>query len=189
MRLSVLVLAGSGALLSLMGCAPKGSAINPITREPAAVPSSNQTKAMPDWFFRAVDLRVHPATRYIREGDALRLEARIELLDQFNEPIKDVGTLRFELGLVDAQGDLVTANGQPRRLRWTVDLLTAEDHRKRWDPVSRCYVVPLNIERADIDFSAGQTQLWVTFRPAWPNAQEIPTTEAGRKPVNIRVDW
>lgn len=186
----VVVMLTIGCVLSItLGCAPKGTAINPDTRTPVANDPAPAQSDLPEWFPRAVDLEVHPATRYVREADTIRLEARIELIDQFGEPIKDIGTLRFELGEVDEEGNLIEVDGQPRRLRWTEELLTEEDQRKRWDPVSRCYLVPLNLDEADFDLPAGQTRLWVTFRPAWPGSAELPTNAADREPVEVRVDW
>ena len=180
----------AAGLLLVAGCAPKGSVVNPETRAPVVESPAAEGTPLPDWFPHAVDLRVHPATRYVVENNnELHLEVRVELLDQFNEPIKDVGWITCELGQVDDQGQVVTVGGRPRLLRFELEVLTAQDHTESWDPVARAYVLPLKIGALDTDLPAQLTRLWVTFRPAWPGREEIPSGTEGRRPVDIRVDW
>jgi len=174
----------------MAGCVPKGSSVNPGTRTPITSGSpSDGTNAGPAWFPRAVDLRVHPATRYIEDHGELLLEARVELLDQQGEPIKDVGRFICELGEVDGNGNIVTVGGRQRVLHFELDVLTPEQHAEYWDPVARAYIVPMQVGPADRDFTTGLTRLWVTFRPAWPGADQVPASTADRVPVEIRVDW
>lgn len=184
------LLAISLPLVLAGGCVPKGSAVNPGTRTPIQSGTSpDGSRGGPSWFPRAVDLRVHPATRYVEDHGELLLEARVELLDQQGEPIKDVGSFYCELAAVDENGQLVMVEGQPRMLKFSLEVMTAAQHAEYWDPVARAYIVPMQIDEADRDFTGGLTRLWVTFRPAWPGADQIPASTADRKPVDIRVDW
>lgn len=174
-------------LLCLSACAPKGAAVDDDRRvdEQAA---AEQDKQIPKWFPCASDVRVHPASRYVKERDELRLEARVELLDQFNEPIKDVGKLVVELRALDRNGQLVFDDaGQQRGFRWSFDLTTKESQGELWDPIARAYVLPLKIGPADTDLPRFRTVLTATFEPAWPNKPMLP--EGERQPVEIRTDW
>lgn len=171
------------------GCASKGGPVDPETRraqpqDPAA------GHALPGWFPHAVDVRVHPASRYVKERGDLRLEARIELLDQFNEPSKDVGTMIVELRLLDANGKMVLdEEGRQRGFRWEFDLTGQETQLDLWDPIARAYILPLKIGQADADFPEFRTVLRVTFDPAWPGMPTLPTGDRARQPVEVRTDW
>ena len=172
----------------VVGCAPKGTPVDPEDRrvdEDAAA----EDKQWPKWFIHATDVRVHPASRYVKEHEALRLEARIELLDAFKEPIKDVGKLVVELRLLDRNGQIVlNEEGRQRGFRWSFDLTTKEAQEKHWDPIARAYSLPLNIKREeDKDLPQFRTVLTATFEPAWPGQPMLPTGE--RQPVEIRTDW
>ncbi len=174
-------------LACVVGCTSKGKPVNPDDRrvdEDAAA----QAEQWPKWFPCATDVRVHPASRYVKERDELRLEARIELLDGFNEPTKDVGKLVVELRLLDRNGQLVlNEDGRQRGFRWSFDLTTKDAQEKHWDPIARAYVLPLKIGPADTDLPNFRTVLTATFQPAWPNKPMLPKGE--RQPVEIRTDW
>lgn len=174
-------------LCCFVGCASKGSVVNPDDRriDEQAV---QQDEQWPQWFLHAMDVRVHPASRYVKERDELRLEARIELLDEFNEPTKDIGTLVVELRLLDRNGELVRDDaGTQRGFRWSFDLTTKENQAKLWDPIARAYLLPLKIGPADTDLPDFRTVLTATFRPAWPDKPTLPGGD--RQPVEIRTDW
>lgn len=183
LRLSFVV----ALFVSLASCAPKGTTVDPDDRrvdEDAAA----QEKRWPKWFVHAMDVRVHPASRYVKERNELRLEARVELLDEFKEPVKDVGKLVVELRLLDRNGQLVIdAAGRQRGFRWSFDLTTKENQEKLWDPIARAYVLPLKIGSADRDLPQYRTVLTATFQPAWPDKPMLPKGEP--KPVEIRTDW
>lgn len=192
-RLALLLIA-----LLAVGCAsPKGKPVNPDNRQ--ARPGEDQPgAAVPDWFPHAVDVRVHPASRYVMEDrdkdDAgqreLILEARLELLDAFGEPIKDVGKFVVELRLLDGDGQFVLDDrGRQRGFRWETDVSTKEAQGRHWDPIARAYVMYLKIGKADEDLPKFRTVLLVTFEPAWPGMPTLPTKERGRRPVEIRTDW
>ncbi|MFN3167524.1 MAG: hypothetical protein ACE37H_10720 [Phycisphaeraceae bacterium] len=173
--------------LLLIGCEPKGRDVDPETRVPLPGPAVGES-GLPDWFPHAVDVRVHPASRYVKERDDLRLEARIELIDQFNEPVKDVGRVVVELRLLDANGKIILdQEGRQRGFRWAFDLTTELTQRELWDPIARAYVLPLKIGEADADFPEFRTVLRVTFDPVWPGMPTLPTGE--RKAVEVRTDW
>jgi hypothetical protein len=136
-----------------------------------------------------VDVRVHPATRYVREAGELRLETRVELLDQFGEPIKDVGTIVVELRTLDEEGRLIVSGPDRRDYRWTFDISTRDAQLNYWDPIARSYILPLKIDERDQELPEQRTVLLVTFEPAWPGADVVPSNEDRRRPVEIRRDW
>jgi len=181
---------GCMALGLLMSCAPKGTHVDPGSRQSVPPPTENtQAAGTPNWFPHAVDLRLHPATRFTQEEGTLRLKARVELLDQMDEPIKDVGRFVCELAQVDEDGNtVVTSGGRRRVLHWEFDVKTLQEHETYWDPVARAYLLPLNIPEEDHDLPHTHTQLLVTFRPAWPGADVLPTGQRGREPIDIRGD-
>ncbi|MGB1126335.1 MAG: hypothetical protein ACPG4Q_14115 [Phycisphaeraceae bacterium] len=171
----------------ITGCAPKGTAVNPEDRRVDEDAAAEQD-SWPKWFIHATDVRVHPASRYVKEREDLRLEARVELLDEFNEPVKDIGKLVVELRLLDRNGQLVLNEaGRQRGFRWSFDLTTKEQQEKHWDPIARAYVLPLKIGPADTDLPEFRTVLTATFQPAWPDKPMLPKGE--RQPVEIRTDW
>lgn len=182
-RLTLTALIG----LFLIACAPKGQRVDPDTRR-VDEHAAGQDKQWPKWFPLAADVRVHPASRYVKERGELRLEVRIELLDEFKEPTKDVGTLVVELRLIDANGKLILdESGRQRGFRWSFDLTTKEQQQKHWDPIARAYVLPLKIGGRDTDLPQFRTVLATTFQPAWPGKPTLPKGE--RQPVEIRTDW
>lgn len=185
----LVLLLGTG----LSACAPKGTPVDPGTRNPAPpekVPGvEGGADALPGFFLRAVDLRVHPATRYVREAGELRLEARIELLDEFNEPIKDVGVLSIELRTLNEDGQLVVGEPDRQDYRWNFDISTRQAQAGYWDPIARSYILPLKLDERDADLPGKRTVLLVTFQPAWPGSDTVPRNQARRRPVEIRRNW
>ena len=183
-----------------IGCAaPKGSEVDPDTRRASASQGTDSVK-MPTWFPHAVELRVHPASRYVWEDldkdngqKELVLEVRVELIDQFGEPIKDVGRFAVDLRLVDENDQMIRdTKGDPIGYDFSFeefDVRTEASQRERWDPIARAYILPLKIDPRDADFAKQRTVLWVRFEPAWPGMPLLPTGENARKPVKIRQDW
>lgn len=173
----------------LPGCESKGGQVDPGNRNLIAQ-DPQASEQWPQWFPHAVDVRVHPASRYVKERDALRLEARIELVDQLNEPIKDVGQLMVELRLLDDNGRILRDElGRQRGFRWEFDLTTQGNQAKYWDPIARAYILPLKIDPIDADLPERRTVLRVTFDPAWPDLPRLPTGDRDQKAVEIRTDW
>lgn len=187
MRFWVCVWLGLAGLMT--GCEPKGTPVDGQTRLPREG-AEGEAEAWPGWFPRAVDVRVHPASRYVKEGEALRLEARVELLDQFNEPIKDVGKLAVELRVVGEGGRIVRdAQGRQRGFRWDFDLTTRAKQEAHWDAIARAYVFQLQIDPQDADVTEYRTLLRATFDPSWPGRPTIPTGDREQQAVEIRTDW
>lgn len=188
MRRNLLFLTCAGfASFCLLACSPKGQAVDPDTRR-VDEQAASQGPDWPKWFPCAMDVRVHPASRYIKERGELRLEARIELLDAFNDPTKDIGVLFVELRLLDRNGNLILdETGRQRGFRWSFDLRTKEQQQQLWDPIARAYMLPLKIEQSDEDLPGLRTVLVATFQPAWPGKPTLPKGE--RPGVEIRTDW
>ena len=176
-------------LAGLFACAPKGTPVDPVNRNPEPAPPPATAAQLPAFFLRAVDLRVHPATRYVQERGELRLEARIELLDAFNEPIKDVGVLSIELRTLNEDGQLVVGDQDRRDYQWNFDITTREAQQGYWDPIARSYILPLKLDARDADLPTRRTVLLVTFQPAWPGSDTVPRNEARPQPVEIPRDW
>ena len=180
--------------LGLTACAPKGSPVVDGSRELEAQDPQKE-KDWPAWYPHATDIRVHPASRYIKvkdkeQKDQLQLEARIELLDQFNEPIKDVGLMKIELRMLDANGRIVQDDkGRQRGFRWERELLTAKDQSDYWDPIARAYRFGLIIKPFEQNLLEYQTVLRVTFEPAWPDQPKLPRGDSAQRPLNIRSVW
>lgn len=173
------------------GCKFKGEADSAEGRPSVRDASQGSSDALPDYFFHATDVRVHPASRYVKEGEGLMLEARIELLDQFNEPIKDVGVMEVELRVLGPGGRIVRDDeGRQRGFRWQFDLSTPANQQQYWDPIARAYVLPLKItEQGDADLPDYRTVLRVTFDPVWPGLATLPTGDQAQQPVEVRTDW
>lgn len=177
------------AVLLLGACAPKGTPVDPVDRR-AMPDQADASERWPSWYPHAVDVRVHPASRYVKERDDLRLETRVELIDQFGEPIKDVGQFVVELRMLDEDGRIIQDDtGRQRGFRWSFDARTAESQKELWDPIARAYILPLKIDEKDADLPAFRTVLRVTFDPAWPDKPLLPTGDKARQPVEIRTDW
>lgn len=172
-----------------LGCTPKGSPVveGSRTLQPR---EAHADMDWPAWHPHAVDVRTHPASRYVKKDDQLQLEARVELLDQFNEPTKDVGQLKIELRLLDANGQVVRDDqGRQRGFWWDYDLRTPEQQQLHWDPIARAYIFGLKISPEEKDLLEYRTVLRVTFDPAWPGKPTLPTGERSRKPLEIRAEW
>jgi hypothetical protein len=88
-----------------------------------------------------VSIRIHPTFTQVKnwDGDAKPdgIEALLEVLDRWDEPIRATGKVIFELyhyrpGYPDPRGDRLV---NP----WVVSLATIEEQSARWDRVSRAY--------------------------------------------------
>lgn len=102
-----------------------------------------------------VSVRIHPSFTQVKDwnadGDPDGFEALFEVRDQWNEPIRAVGNVIFEVfeyrqGYPDPRG---------RRLvdPWAASLATVEEQTHRWDRVSRAYKFQLAYPEVD----AGRT--------------------------------
>ena len=137
------------ALLLATGCESKsrlGTGTQPS--DPAA----------PSWWPRPVALRVFPSTRFIREGQQVYLEARIELTDDLGDSIKVPAEFYFDLH----SGPKGAAT--PRLLfSWQQTVRTREDQIAFYDPVTRAYLFRLKVQ--DVSHIRDQARLSVTVVP------------------------
>lgn len=119
--------------------------------------------AGPDSSWRPIpiEMRIYPSTRFVRRGDQITLESRIELIDQMGDPTKGAGRVRFEL----YANRHSKASGRGERLYvWEVALLTLAQQRKFFDPITRGYLFPLKLDDPGIADRA--TLLRVVFTPS-----------------------
>lgn len=139
----------AAALLGLSGCAFKGQSADVPPMLDVAV-----------WQPGPVALRIFPSTRYVQEQGQPLLEARIELLDAMGDSIKAAGQMQLELFASDPAG--LTLG---RRLYlWNAAVLTLEDQREHYDPITRTYLFRLELD--DLAVTQRPTVLRATFVPA-----------------------
>lgn len=90
-------------------------------------------------------LRVHPTFTQIKDwtgdGHVDGIEAVVEVLDQFGEPIRGWGTLLFELS--DYRRATEQFTGRRVQGPWKGELLTPEQQAERWSPALRAYTFQL----------------------------------------------
>ncbi|MAE67947.1 MAG: hypothetical protein CMJ18_27145 [Phycisphaeraceae bacterium] len=120
---------GAAALILLAvasGCQFKG-------RSGAGAKASADT-----WRITPVRLRVYPTTRFDDAESERVLIARLELLDEMDDPLKCVGSFHLELHAgVDVH--------RRRLAAWHVPVLSMQQQRRYYDSISRTYRLPLQI--------------------------------------------
>ena len=92
------------------------------------------------WPFRPASMHIHPLTRFVREPGAtggFLLEARIEFLDDWEDPTKSLGDLTLELS--DRSG------GRPL-LYGNLDLNDLARNAQQYDTITFTYVMRLRPE-------------------------------------------
>jgi hypothetical protein len=94
------------------------------------------------WVPRVESIRIHPATRYRWHAGRPVLEARVELRDAMEDPMKASALYAFELGLAMSEA----AGARETLYRWDQRVVTEQDHGERYDAVTRSYVFPLTLE-------------------------------------------
>jgi hypothetical protein len=120
--------------------------------------SPSDTEGQPPrvaWTLQPVDMRVYPSSRFSVQNQQAMLEARIELLDEMGDSTKGVGQFHFELfaggtpGFAEAAG----SPGHPGRptsaqrlYTWDVPLLTLDDQKRHYDPITRAYLFRLRMD-------------------------------------------
>ena len=104
-----------------------------------------------DWVdrddFYVQTVRLHPTFTEILPADVdrpARVNAYVEMLDQFEDPIKATGTYRFDFHQVDAR------NQQDKRGRQFATSMIAETadpaaSQRLWDEVTRCFIFTLEL--------------------------------------------
>ncbi len=111
------------------------------------------------WQPEAVALRIYPSTRFVSEQNTPMLEARVELFDQMGDSIKASGQLRFELF---AAGHAPGIEVGRLLYSWDIGLMSLEEHRQFYDPITRAYLLRLRLDSAAI--TERQVLLRVTFQ-------------------------
>ena len=162
-------------LLTASGCGGGSTR----TGEPVAMPADRA-----QWFAAGpVEARVHPATRFVLEGERAFLQLGVELLDALGDPVKGVGILRCQL-LDDPEeaaysglrgGQASGTAPAPRGVRlygWEARLATREEQEASWSPVLRCYTLELALR--DFGVASRPSRVRVEFEPASP--QDPPLT-------------
>jgi hypothetical protein len=100
--------------------------------------------------FGAVSFRIHPTFTQMKDwtgdGKLDGVEAVIEFQDQFGEPTRATGKVRFELytfeaGYPDHRGARVAM--------WATSLNDKSDQTARWDPAARGYNFQLTYDKID----------------------------------------
>jgi hypothetical protein len=121
------------ALLLLAGC-------NETPPQPAA------EKVM----FGAVSFRIHPTFTQFKDwngdGKPDGIEAVVEFQDQFGDPTRATGKVRFELYTFES---IYPDHRGYRVAMWSASLNDKEDQVSRWDPAARGYTFQLAFEKID----------------------------------------
>lgn len=131
MRLAAVV----ATVLAVCGCQWKGG------------PGSQTQPASPTeiWKPEPLTMRVFPSSHFVKEGDQVALSARVELLDAMNDSIKWAGTFRFELY---AATNAKNSTLGERLYAWNASVLSLEDQRQYYDPITRTYLFRLKLDDA-----------------------------------------
>ncbi|GAB4111207.1 MAG: hypothetical protein Kow00105_19870 [Phycisphaeraceae bacterium] len=152
-------MAGGVLLLSLWmtGCEP--TVMDSSTAQQTTGPREHVNLAY--WQPTPKSVRVYPSTRFVKEAGNAVLEARFELNDEMGDPIKAAGTFRVELYSVDE-----SAGHTPVQIlyEWEATVLTLEEQRLHYDPITRGYLFRLRVE--NLKAARQPTLLRVTFIPA-----------------------
>ena len=149
---------------------------------PSRAPRTADEQAL----FGAVSFRIHPAFTQIKEwSDAHKpdgIEAVLEFQDQFNDPTRAAGDVRFELyNFHPADPD----HRGHRLAIWSATLSGRDDQIGHWDPAARGYSFQLAYPTIRVDhayvltaqFDRGSTRL---FDQLIIEPTSSPTTKQGR---------
>ena len=120
-------------------------------------PPAAETVRWPYWPTR---IRFHPLTRLAtdgRSGSAV-IEARLELYDGDDYTSRGYGQVQIDL--LDPEKE---AGKEPIQ-RWYVDLRDLGTNRQRYDPVTRTYLLPLELKPNAV--LPEELELWVYFLSA-----------------------
>lgn len=99
------------------------------------------------WKLEPVSMRIHPSSRFVRGSEQGMLEARVEFLDEMGDSIKAVGRVHIEL---HARGRSARRDSGRMLYAWDVDLLTLDNQRRYYDPITRAYMFPLAVDSLSI---------------------------------------
>jgi len=102
-------------------------------------------KIKPDPSFGPTHVRIHPTFTQVKDwtgdGKPDGFEVVVELLDDFDEPVRGSGTMTFELFRF-AKSEPNPA-GERLVNPWVGSLLTREDQAEHWSPALRAYTFQL----------------------------------------------
>ena len=128
-------------MLLMMLCALNGCLKAPLSGEAEAAAADPQRKAAGDavWWPSPTTVSLHPLSRL----EGRQLVALLEVRDQHGHAIKAPAQLWFEL-VRGKRADDTTAPW----VRWRKDLTTAQDQQAHFDPVTRAYLLRLDLPGA-----------------------------------------
>lgn len=109
--------------------------------------NSDAATAASDWPYWPTRMRVHPATRVIRDADTglIVIEARIEFFDMDDQTARGLGQLTLQL----FDGAQPPSAFQPIET-WNQDLRDLEVNRRQFDDVTRTYLFRLEMSPANL---------------------------------------
>ena len=128
------------------GCAPKSG---DASISPEVTPPTTTTDVVPGAFV-PVRVRIHPLTRMlpaIPPDTPARIDAHIELIDQWGLPVRALGELRFVARLDEADANTVaqTQPNFPGVVVWNIDMTDPEANASQYyDRVTRTYHIALS---------------------------------------------
>lgn len=111
--------------------------------------------------FAPVRVAVHPLSgvRLDRETGRRQVEAHIELFDQWDHPVKSLGTAVFELYREAGVASVGDIGGQIAR--WEYAMSDPEVNARAYDPVTRTYRFQLMTDRDDVLSGGGGGAGWM----------------------------
>jgi hypothetical protein len=115
-------------------------------------------------------MRVYPSTRLVHEANQTVLEARIEFVDDVGDPLKAVGDLRLELFRISRPGEPPPTKPL---YTWNASILTQAENQTLYDPVTRSYLLRLNLDAGAPTSPAG-LRLHVLYMPPGSAAATAP---------------
>jgi hypothetical protein len=96
--------------------------------------------------FGPASIRIHPTFTQVRDwtgdGKPDGIEATLEVLDQFGEPTRTTGTVRFEL--FSYRPDLPDYRSPRLATPWIASLNSTQDQQLRWNSALRAYTFQLH---------------------------------------------
>jgi hypothetical protein len=101
---------------------------------------------MDQQMFGPTTIRIHPTFTQVRDwsgtGKPDGIEATLEILDQFGEPTRATGQVRFEL--YSYRKDAPDVKGQRLSEPWIAPMDTREQQQEHWNSALRAYTFQLH---------------------------------------------
>lgn len=137
---------GRVCMVVLVACVATVGACEQISFKGGPAEPSDQVAA--EWPFVPRVMRIHPFTSISQAApeEPAVLEARVELLDRLGDVTKGVGQFRFELYTVVPRAT-VNSTSQKQLFMWTAPMVTLDENRQHYDPITRTYAFKLKMER------------------------------------------